>query len=176
MSFNHFMSNNVTEKVVKNYQPIFPLIYDNKIGPYKSITSLKESIQKDFEYLLLTNPGEWPMNPDLGIGARRFLFEGYNSPELSKVEERIRNQLEKYLPPPFIQFISAKFISTAEQQDQGLVNLEIKYAILNTSVVATQLDEFNISSQELSFSDLNKDLIKEHLDRAALLRSNMRTI
>ena len=44
MSFNHFMPNNVEEKVVKNYQPIFPLIYDNKIGPYKSITSLKETI------------------------------------------------------------------------------------------------------------------------------------
>ncbi len=176
MSFNHFMPNNVTEKVVKNYQPIFPLVYDNKTGPYKSITSLKESIQKDFEYLLLTNPGEWPMNPDLGIGARQFLFEGYNSPELSKIEERIRNQLSKYLPFPYIQFISAKFLSTPEQQDQGLVNLEIRYAILSNSVFVSLLDEFNISSQELSFSDLNKDLIEKHLDKAAPLRSNMRTI
>ena len=130
MSFDHLMLDNVKKVSIKNYQPIFPLVYDGETGPYKSITSQKESIQRDFQYLLLTNPGEWPMNPDLGIGVRRYLFETYDSPELAKIEERIRSQLSKYLPFPFIQFISAKFIATPEQQDLGTVKLELKYAIL----------------------------------------------
>jgi len=134
MSLNHFIPQRNEEALKVQYQPLFPLVYDGLFGPYKPVSSLRESIQKDFEYLLLTNPGEWPMNPDLGIGVKRYLFETYGSPDLGKIQERMRIQLERYLPFPFVQLISAKFEASKEEQDRGIVNLKIKYAIFDDLV------------------------------------------
>ena len=125
---NHFIPQRNEEVLKVQYQPLFPLAYDDIFGPYRPVPSLRESIQKDFEYLLLTNPGEWPMNPDLGIGVKRYLFETYGAPELGKIQERMRVQLERYLPFPYIQLISAGFEASEDEQDQGIVNLKIRYA------------------------------------------------
>ncbi len=177
MSLDHLMLDNVNKVSIKNYQPIFPLVYDSTTGPYKSITSHKESIQRDFQYLLLTNPGEWPMNPDLGIGVRRYLFESYDSPELGKIEERIRSQLSKYLPFPYIQFISAKFISTPDQRDIGTVKLKLKYAILASQLVTAFVDNQGFSVKDLpSNGDLNSYLGKNFEKFKTSLASNMRNI
>ena len=149
MSFNHFMPNQTEQVVKKQYQPLFPLVYDELYGPYKPVTSLEESIQKDFEYLLLTNPGEWPMNPDLGIGVKRYLFENYNSPELGKIQERIQNQLAKYLPFPYVSLISVNFDSTPEDKDQGFITLKIRYSILSSLVNLITVTKDAISTANL---------------------------
>jgi hypothetical protein len=130
MEVNYNSLNSANRAVRKTiFQPNFPLIYSPVFGPYEGINSRVESIQKDFENLLLTNPGEWPMNPDLGIGIKRYLFENYGSPELGKVEQRIRTQLARYLPFPYISFNSAKFVFSSEDQDKGFASLEIRYTI-----------------------------------------------
>jgi hypothetical protein len=48
--------------------------------------------------LLNVSPGEWPGNPELGVGVRRFLFSNYPSPELDAVHKRIKDQFARYLP------------------------------------------------------------------------------
>ena len=116
----------------EQYQPYFPLIYDSTYGPWKPITSKLESLQKDFEYLLLTNPGEWPMDPFVGVGLKRYLFENYGSEELAKLQERMQIQLEKYLKN--ISLVSVDFVSTAQEQDQGSVRVIIKYALFGTTL------------------------------------------
>ena len=63
---------------------------------YKMITSLEMSIQKDFENLLLTSQGEWPMNPEIGVGLRELLFENHNSPEITGLESKIRDQVRRF--------------------------------------------------------------------------------
>ena len=145
----HYMQHTTDKIITEQYQPLFPLEYDDLYGPYKPITTMRESIQKDFEYLLLTNPGEWPMNPDLGIGIRKFLFENYGSPELGKIQEKIRSQLSKYLPFPFINFVSAEFESTPEDQDQGFATLKITYGILTTHFRTATLTETGFSIADL---------------------------
>lgn len=176
---NHFMPGSTKEVVKHQYQPIFPLVYDGAFGPYKPVTSLEDSIQKDFEYLLLTNPGEWPMNPDLGIGIRRYLFENYGSPELGKIQERMQNQLAKYLPFPYVQLISVNFAATQEDQDQGFIALNIRY-VINSSII--RLIEVTKQMKTLSVTDLpNNENIRSYLGSdsfSALKRptSNMRTI
>ena len=62
MSLDHLMLDNVNKVSIKNYQPIFPLVYDSTTGPYKSITSHKESIQRDFQYLLLTKSASYKVS------------------------------------------------------------------------------------------------------------------
>jgi phage baseplate assembly protein W len=149
MSFNHFMPNHVKEVVKKQYQPLFPLSYSDSYGPYQPITSLEESIQKDFEYLLLTNPGEWPMKPDLGIGIKRYLFENYSSPELGKIQERVQSQLTKYLPFPYVQLISVNFNATPEDQDQGFITLNIRYSILSNLIRMMDITKDAVTHSEM---------------------------
>ena len=46
--------------------------------------------EKDFEYLLLTNPGEWPMVPDMGIGLERTLFQNSQQIDIGELKQNIQ--------------------------------------------------------------------------------------
>tara|TARA_B100000131_G_scaffold259458_1_gene255026 strand:- start:455 stop:862 length:408 start_codon:yes stop_codon:yes gene_type:complete len=102
-------------------------------GPYESIKDTKESIQQNLIFLLQTIPGEWPMNPDLGVGLVRYLFEGYNSLELGEFEDRLKKQTKKYLPQ--VEIVKAEFISTPDDQDFSSTILRINYTISSYGVL-----------------------------------------
>ena len=108
-------------------QPKWPLRIDQSVGPYASVDSVAESLKQDFIVLLQTIPGEWPMNPDLGVGLATYLFESPGSLEALDIKTNIQNQLRKYLPN--ITLLDAKFRSTPEQQDNNESILTITYAI-----------------------------------------------
>lgn len=108
-------------------QPKWPLRIDQSVGPYASVVSVAESLKQDFIFLLQTIPGEWPMNPDLGVGLATYLFESPGSLEALDIKTNIQNQLRKYLPN--ITLLDAKFRSTPEQQDNNESILTITYAI-----------------------------------------------
>ena len=109
------------------FQPYWPLLIDDIDGPYKSIRNARESIQQNFTFLLQTIPGEWPMNPDLGVGLQRYLFENYNSSDLDDAKEKLKNQLNKYLPS--VKLVDAKFIQTDEDQDGSSVIFRVMYFV-----------------------------------------------
>ena len=109
------------------YQPEYPLKYDTLYGPYKQIDSKESSMVQDFKFLLLTEPGEWPMNPDLGVGLRRYLFEAYNSESLSGVQARIQDQIEKYLPR--INLLSAQFVKSEEEKQKNNIHLQVFFSV-----------------------------------------------
>ena len=183
MSFNNFLpGQNQTDALKKQYQPLFPLVVDGIFGPYAPVTTIEESIQRDFEYLLLTNPGEWPMNPDLGIGIKRYLFENYNSPELGKIQGRIQTQLNRYLPFPYVELISANFNHSNEDRDQGFTTLNITYAIRSNLIrlIEFRADTIN-SSSPYTVKDLASNVnVSSYLGSTSLgirnLTNNMREI
>jgi len=112
------------------FQPVFPLKYSNVHGPYKSITDIKETIKQNVIFLVSVSPGEWPGNPELGVGVRNFLFENYGSQELLAVHTRIKDQFAKYLP--FLN-VTSELIDKDEQGtnlvDYNEIKLVIKYNI-----------------------------------------------
>jgi len=116
------------------YQPKYPLKYSDLVGPYESITSLKETVKQNIMTILNVSPGEWPGNPELGVGIRRFLFENYPSDDLLAIHERIRQQFEKYLP--FVQ-VTSEFVDKDAYGnnliDSNEVKLVIKYNIIPIS-------------------------------------------
>lgn len=122
--------------VKTQYQPVFPLEYDGIYGPYAAITELEESISADFQNLLLTNPGEWPMNPELGIGLKNYLFEQHNSPELAKLKERIQKQLDLHLSG--VNLIDVKVETNPEQVDQNLAKVTIVYSVLSGALITLE--------------------------------------
>lgn len=120
-----------TGESAKKYQPEFPLVYNQRYGPYSSITSKPESLGKNFINLLMTNQGEWPMNPDLGIGIRTYLFSQSSSDILQTLRPRIVNQLNKYLP--HIQLHSVEIQQDDEDIDGNRIKIKINCIIMNTS-------------------------------------------
>lgn len=80
------------------FQPKFPLEYSKIDGPYKGIKDIKQTIKQNVIFLLSISPGEWPGNPDIGVGVRRFLFENKGSQELNSIHARIKDQFSRYLP------------------------------------------------------------------------------
>ncbi len=129
------------------FQPYWPLLIDDVDGPYKSIRSARESIQQNFTFLLQTIPGEWPMNPDLGVGLQRYLFENYNSSDLDSAKQNLKNQLSKYLPS--VRLVDAKFIQTDEDQDGSSVIFRITYYVELLGI--TEEIDFGLDSGKKSF-------------------------
>ena len=112
------------------YQPKYPLKFSELNGPYDSIRDLKDTVKQNVMTLLNVSPGEWPGNPDLGVGVRRFLFSNYPSPELAALHKKIKDQFARYLP-----FLSVKSEFIDEDQygnkliDSNEIKLVVKYNI-----------------------------------------------
>ena len=128
-------------------QPYWPLRMSDTAGPYASIEIAKESIQQNFLFLIQTIPGEWPMNPDLGVGLPRYVFETYGSGELDSLKERIQKQLKKYLPA--VKLLEAKFIYTESDQDLSNAYLNIEYSIQGYGMI--EQVNFGLDSTTKSF-------------------------
>ena len=152
LSTNLF-SNEQENSVKTNYQPVFPLIYDTIHGPYKPITSEIGSIQQNFKNLLLTNPGEWPFNPEIGIGLRNYLFENYGSDKLSELKPKTIDQLSKFLPE--VKLIDLLFLSTNEEKDTNNLRLSFRYAIFGASFYEMIIEMFPNPAKSILKGDIS---------------------
>lgn len=112
------------------FQPKFPLRLSEVDGAYGSIKELKETIKQNVVILLSVSPGEWPGNPQLGVGVRRFLFANYPSQEIMQVHKSIRDQFAKFLP--FLEVSSEIIEQDSEGRslvDQNQLKLVVRYNI-----------------------------------------------
>lgn len=116
----------------KQLQPKWPLRIDTSVGPYESVVSVADSLKQNFIFLLLTIPGEWPMNPDLGVGLAKYLFEDIKTLQMSDIKSNISNQLGKYLQD--IRLLDAQFYATPQSQDKNIAYLALSYVIENLGV------------------------------------------
>lgn len=118
------------------YQPRYPLKFSEINGPYDSIRELKDTVKQNVMTLLNVSPGEWPGNPELGVGVRRFLFSNYPSPELDAVHKRIKDQFARYLP--FLD-VKSELIDKDEYGNSLIDANEIKLVIrYNITPIAEQ--------------------------------------
>jgi hypothetical protein len=118
------------------YQPRYPLKFSEVTGPYDSIRELKDTVKQNVMTLLNVSPGEWPGNPELGVGVRRFLFSNYPSPELDAVHKKIKDQFARYLP--FLD-VRSEFVDKDEYGNSLIDANEIKLVIrYNITPIAEQ--------------------------------------
>tara|TARA_R100000008_G_scaffold34686_1_gene19689 strand:- start:11617 stop:12009 length:393 start_codon:yes stop_codon:yes gene_type:complete len=97
------------------YAPRLPLRVDEVYGPYGLITDQVELVRQNFKMLLLTIPGERIMNPDFGVGLKRYLFER-SGPELhNRINEKISEQVNRYMD--YIQLNKIDFTTPAPGPD-----------------------------------------------------------
>jgi phage baseplate assembly protein W len=87
--------------------PKLPLTVSEVFGPYNLNVTFEELAKQNLKMLILTIPGERIMDPNFGVGLRRYLFEFNGSNTYSLIESKIREQVGRYLS--YIQIDNIQF-------------------------------------------------------------------
>jgi phage baseplate assembly protein W len=124
--------------------PELPLNRDHRFGLYSLVMSYKEEVKQNFKNLLLTSPGERVMNPDFGVGLRRFLFDPREH-SIPAIRQRINSQVRKYMPFIRINKISFGPQSTSSEESHTLsIFIEYDAPSINLSTSITlQTEDIN---------------------------------
>ena len=121
---------------MSNISPVLPLTLDPSNGFANNHTEIAAIIQ-DLKMLLLTSPGERIMDPNFGVGMRRFLFEQNNPPTHNSIKAKILRQSIEYLP--FIDIEDVTFSS--EQNDANMVSnalmVTIRFSVTALGITTT---------------------------------------
>jgi phage baseplate assembly protein W len=114
-----------------------PLARDAGDG-YGMIKSFKTMIRQNFKMLILTSPGERIMEPNFGVGLKKYLFENFNESVFAKIERDIFSQTQTYLP--VININEIRFNTAL--MDENQLGVQIRYSIPNLNI--QDLLEFTI--------------------------------
>jgi uncharacterized protein len=74
-----------------------PLTISEVFGAYGLNTTFEELAKQNLKMLVLTIPGERMMDPNFGVGLRRYLFEQNNENTYSQISSKIAQQVQRYL-------------------------------------------------------------------------------
>tara|TARA_Y100000004_G_C8702407_1_gene322250 strand:- start:148 stop:540 length:393 start_codon:yes stop_codon:yes gene_type:complete len=83
--------------MAQGLSPAIPFVTDDRDG-VKLNKEYIDLVNQNLTMLLLTAPGERIMDPDFGVGMRKFIFEMDHPSTYSNVSARIKQQIDKYLP------------------------------------------------------------------------------
>ena len=74
-----------------------PLQIDAQDG-YVMNKTMHQAVRQNLKMLVLTSPGERVMDPNFGVGLRRFLFEMADEYVYEDIRAAIQRQIEIYMP------------------------------------------------------------------------------
>jgi len=107
--------------------PKLPLQLDPSDG-YGLNKTYIEMVSQNLKMLVLTAPGERIMDPEFGVGIRNYLFEMNSSITYEEIDNRITNQVDKYMP-----FLDVRTVilepDDIENGNPNLIKIQIKYFI-----------------------------------------------
>ena len=114
--------------------PKLPLTVTNVDGTYGLTKTVKEAITQNFKMLILTNPGEKMMNPEFGVGLKRFLFQQQGDSVYSALSSRLISQTKKYLPQVEIEKVlfnesPLDNIDASDLVDNNVMSVTIRFSI-----------------------------------------------
>ena len=98
------------------------------------------------------------MEPSLGVGLKRYLFEDYESPELRKLQERIESQIERFANGN-IRLLSVDFSPSNEEKDNNYIKIIIRYRVLGSQPIETTATVDDVTT-EVSKTQSTKTLDK----------------
>ena len=101
---------------------------------------MSDLISQNLKMIVLTHPGERVMDPEYGVGAKVYLFSNFSSTVYVDIEQKIREQVAKYMPVVTIQQV--QFDKRAETIDRNTLSMRIVYTI--PAINITQMLEFTI--------------------------------
>ena len=118
--------------------PLLPLSIDSRHGTFSLITNYHDETKQNFKNLVLTNPGERIMNPDFGVGIRRFLFENHDD-ATHQIEKRLREQVNIYMPYIVIEDIFFDLVDehNIELIDRNILSVQIVFSVPSMNFEST---------------------------------------
>ena len=101
----------------------------NGAGVFVLNYTTKDAIKNNLINYFLTNPGERPANPTFGAGLRKYIFTQIDTGNLDFIQEDIQQKLGNNFPN-----IAVNSVEVLAQEDYNVVNIIIKYSIVNTGI------------------------------------------
>jgi len=103
-----------------------PVIRDKENG-LALLQNYSEVAAQNLKMLVLTAPGERMMDPEFGVGARRFLFEQMTEETFQRFRAKLIQQQQKYLPYLTIQDVQFASSLTGNAVDENYLGIRIYY-------------------------------------------------
>ena len=115
------MSNGITPKL--------PLNLGDE-GDFDLVKTYEDLVRQNLKNLLLTIPGERPMDSNFGAGIQRFLFEPNIQFTYGEMESEISTKVEQYMP-----FLDVEQIRvTPDPESENAIKVELFYVIVPLEV------------------------------------------
>jgi hypothetical protein len=111
---------------VAGLSPKLPVRRD-KVNGFALNTTYQQVVQQNLKNLVLTSPGERMMDPEFGVGIRSFLFEQNYIGLRNDIEDRIRTQVDIYMP--FVTIEQVIFSEDEASVDSNRINVSIEYSV-----------------------------------------------
>jgi phage baseplate assembly protein W len=127
--------------MASGFSPKLPITRDPDDG-FTLTKTLEQVATQNLKHLLLTNPGERMMDPDFGVGLKRFLFEMKTEEVNFEMNLAIREQVSKYLS--YINIQNLGF--TSDPKNENLITVSLIYNILPSSKQIMADFEVSLSS------------------------------
>lgn len=124
----------------------FPLQLDGEDSDYILVDTIPELVRQNLKNLILTNPGERVMDPEFGVGIKRFLFENRTIATTNAIKTRLTVQINRYMP--FVSIIAIDF--TDDEENPNLLGIAITYFITPSSTTDQLQLSFNLLTQTLT--------------------------
>jgi len=99
----------------------------NGDGYFKTTKTTVESVKNNIRLLLKTERGERVMQPNLGLGLRRFLFEQINQDTNIMIENEIVDTLERWMP--FVELKELDVDVSPTTTDRNQIKINITFSI-----------------------------------------------
>ena len=104
--------------------PRLPLSVSTEDG-FTLVQDIRTLVKQNLKMLILTSPGERVMEPDYGVGMKNFLFENSNQNSYRAIEQKIIEQVGKYMPVIKIKSINFDDVNI----DNNTLGIQIQFSI-----------------------------------------------
>ena len=94
------------------------------------IKGFRRLVKQNLKMLILTIPGERVMEPEYGIGMKKYLFSSFHQNLYADLENNIRRQVKIYMPAVKIEGV----LFNASDPDNQTLGITIRYSIPQISI------------------------------------------
>jgi phage baseplate assembly protein W len=120
----------------------FPLQVDRRGGI--ALAREETDIEQAIELILGTAPGERPMRPEFGCGVHDFVFDSIDASTVGKMEDAIRDALDRWEPRVIVQTVEFDL----EHVGEGRLVIDIGYRVRVTNTLRNLVYPFYVIPAE----------------------------
>ena len=120
----------------------FPLQVDRRGGI--ALARDETDIEQAIELILGTAPGERPMRPEFGCGVHDFVFDTIDASTVGKMEQAIRDALDRWEPRVIVQTVEFDLDYVGE----GRLVIDIGYRVRVTNTLRNLVYPFYVIPAE----------------------------